>query len=425
MIAEIICVGDELVLGEVLNTNAQFLAKELLSLGINSQKHTIVKDKINDIKYAINKASKTSNIIILTGGLGPTDDDITMQAVASAFDVDLTINNDALNNIEKFFQARNIQMPISNKKQALIPQGATILKNPVGTAPGIIWKFKQNKFILAFPGVPYEMTEMWIQSAKDYLKNISSKNIKIKNLKHFGIPEAKIGEKIKDLMEEDNPQVAPYVDNGTIRIRINAQDESKEKAESLLKNTEKEILKRTGRYFYGYDNDTLESVISVLLKKNNLTVSIAESCTGGLISSKLTDVSGSSKYIKLNLVTYSNEAKINMINVSEQTLIAHGAVSQDTAKEMAKGIQKLSGCDIGLGITGIAGPTGGTPEKPVGLVYIGICDNKKLNVHKVQLNSKLPRFKIKTLACDYALNYLRIFLLNEFSINKKTSIIEA
>ncbi len=410
MIAEIICVGDELVLGEVLNTNAQFLSKELLSLGIDCKKHTIVKDKLNDIKYAINDACKTSNIIILTGGLGPTDDDITMQAIASTFDAYLSLNQDALKDIENFFQARNIKMPVSNKKQALIPNGATILKNPIGTAPGILWKIKENTFILSFPGIPYEMIEMWHKSAKNYLKNISSKNIIIKNLKHFGTPEAKIGEKIKDLMEKDNPQVAPYVENGTIRIRISSHNESKEKAEALLKNTEKAILNKTLEYFYGYDNDTLESVVGDLLKKYNLTLSTAESCTGGLISSKLTDISGSSEYIKLNLVTYSNEAKINMLNVEEQTLIKHGAVSPETAEEMAKGVQKLSGCAIGLGITGIAGPTGGTTEKPVGLVYIGICDDKKINIHKVQLNSKLPRFKIKALACNYALNYLRLFL---------------
>ncbi len=412
MIAEIICVGDELVLGEVLNTNAQFLSKELLSLGINCKKHTIVKDKINDIKYAINNSIKASSFIILTGGLGPTDDDITMQAIAQAFDVDLVLNNDILSEIENFFKVRNIQMPVSNKKQAFIPDGATILNNPVGTAPGIIWEVKKNTFILVFPGVPYEMTEMWNQSAKDYLKNISSENIIIKNLKHFGIPEAKIGEKIKNIMTKDNPHVAPYVDNGTTRIRIKAHSESIEKSKTLLENTEKEILKRTAEYFYGYDNDTLESVVGQLLKDKNLTLSMAESCTGGLISSKLTDISGSSEYIKLNLITYSNEAKVNMINVKEQTLINHGAVSAETAEEMAKGIKQLSGCDIGLGITGIAGPTGGTPEKPVGLVYIGVCNHESLNVYKVQLNSKLPRFKMKTLACDYALNFLRLFLLS-------------
>jgi len=420
LIAEILSVGTELLLGEIVNTNAFYISGKLTNLGIDCYYQTTVGDNASRIKSALNAALDRADIIVITGGLGPTDDDITMQTLADFFNKKLILDQESLKNIKNFFQAINKEMPESNIKQAFRPEGAKIIPNPVGTAPGVIWEIpeygdnKSKKIILVFPGVPDELYTMWEQTAEKYLKQYTEKVLVIRSLKYFGVPEATLADLVKDLMGKSNPTVAPLVAKGEARLRIAARAKNYEEANALIDEVEKEILARTGEWFYGYDDETLEQVVGELLIEKDLTVAVAESCTGGLISSRLTDVSGSSRYTKLNFTTYSNESKIKTLGINDRLIENYGAVSDKTALSMAEGVRNISGTDIGIGVTGVAGPTGGTPAKPVGLVYIALCDKHKLEVHEVRIPSNLPRTEIKYRASQYALNFLRIFINKEY-----------
>lgn len=414
MIAEILCVGSELLLGETINTNSSYISRKLANLGIDCYYQTTVGDNFDRIKRVLDTAVKRADIIIFTGGLGPTDDDITIKAIAEYFNEELVFDEESYSKIKNFFVSLNRDMPESNSKQAFRPKNARVLPNPVGTAPGIIWEIPQEnnsaKIILAFPGVPDELYGMWEETAESYLKQFSSQVLVTRHLKYFGIAEAALADKVKDLMEKSNPTVAPLVGRGEPRLRIAAKAQNYETANSLVDEVEKEVLSRSHEYFYGYDDETLEQIVGEILLEKNLTVAVVESCTGGLVSSRLTDVSGSSNYIKLNFVTYSNESKKKIPGISEEILENYGAVSSKTAFLMAEGVRALSGCDIGIGITGIAGPTGGTETKPVGLVYIGICDKYHLEVYETRIPSNFSRVEIKYRASQHALNYLRLFL---------------
>jgi len=421
LIAEILSVGTELLLGEIVNTNASYVSERLTNLGIDCYYQTTVGDNADRIKNTLGIALERSDIIIITGGLGPTDDDITMQAVADFFNEKLVLDQESLKSIEKFFIALDREMTESNIKQAYRPEEAKVISNPVGTAPGIIWEIpeygvnKSKKIILIFPGVPEELYAMWEQTADNYLKQYSQEVLVIRNLKYFGVPEAALANKVKDLMEKSNPTIAPLVGKGETRLRIVAKAKNYEEANALIDEAEKEVLSRTKEYFYGYGDETLEQIVGELLLEKDLTVAVAESCTGGLVSSRLTDISGSSRYIKLNFVTYSNESKIKTLGISDKIIENYGAVSDKTAISMAEGVRSLSDCDIGVGITGIAGPTGGSENKPVGLVYIGICNRHKLEVHEIRIPSNLPRTEIKYRASQYTLNYLRLFINKEYN----------
>lgn len=420
MIAEIICVGTELLLGETINTNASYLSKKLASMGIDCFYQTTVGDNPDRIKKALDIAVKRADVIVFTGGLGPTDDDLTVQTIADNFSEELIFDENSFKTIETFFKTLNRQMHPSNRKQALRPKTALVIPNPKGTAPGIIWdvadKVNNNspKIILTFPGVPDELYAMWESTAENYLKQYTSEILITKHLKFSGIAEADLAEKVKHLMDNQNPTVAPLVGRGEVRLRIGAKAPDSETAIKIINKTEKEILDLAGEYFWGINDEKIEQNVAKLLKEKKLTVSTAESCTGGLLSSMLTDISGSSKFINLNVVTYSNYAKISMIKVNGDTLDKYGAVSPKVAEEMAKGIRALSESDIGIGITGIAGPTGATELKPVGLVYIGINSNNCTKVHEVRIQSTFDREEIKYRAAQFALQYLRRFLLEQY-----------
>lgn len=415
MNAEILCIGSELLLGEIVNTNASFISKKLMELGINCFYQTAVGDNPERIHNVLEAALNRSDIILVTGGLGPTDDDITVKSIADYFNEELVLDKDSLNNIKNFFSAINKEMPPINEKQAYRPKGSVVIPNPIGTAPGFIREIddkesKTKKVILTFPGVPKELYAMWEETAEKYLKKYSTGIILTRSIKYADIPEAVLAEKVKDLMKKQNPTVAPLAGTGEVRLRIAAKAKNITEANKLIDKTEKEILSRTKEYFYGYDNETLEQIVGELLIEKDLTVAIAESCTGGLVSSRLTDISGSSAYIKMNYVTYANEAKIKFLGINENIIKNYGVVSERTAINMAIGARSFSSCDIGIGITGIAGPTGGTEEKPVGLVYIGLCDKYRMEVHEVRIPGHLPRTAIKYRASQYALNYLRLFI---------------
>lgn len=414
MKAEIISVGSELLLGDVVNTNAAFIAKELTKYGVDCHYQTSVGDNKDKIKSVINCALNRASLLILTGGLGPTPDDITIETIAEFFNVDLVEDEQAKKMIMDYFRGMDRDMPTSNLKQSLRPAGASCIYNKAGTAPGMFWELKKQDFeflnsdkvIIAFPGVPSEVYHLTDVFLSKYLSNLSPQVIVSRELKFAGISEALLAEKLGDLLEQSNPTIAPYVSKGEPYIRVCAKSNNNEQANELIDVVQDKIIQLVGEYNYGVGEEQLEHAIGKILAKNNQSIAVAESCTGGLISSRLTDVSGSSAYIKLNVVTYSNDSKEKMIKVSGDTLKKYGAVSEQVAKEMAIGVRELAGSDYGISITGIAGPTGATESKPVGLAYVGIASSNEIYTYKIQINSELDRREIKLRFSQRALYYL-------------------
>jgi len=423
--AEILSIGTELLLGHVLDTNSQFLAQELAGLGINCFFRSTVGDNKVRIRTAVNTALQRSDILITTGGLGPTADDLTTECLAEIFNVPLDFDQSVLDQIESFFKAAGQSMPASNRKQALRPQGAEMLPNPNGTAPGIIWRLGEillknqgllpaPKFILTFPGVPSELEAMWTETARPFLqKTFGRQTIWSCRLKHYGIGESALAQKYAHLLDLANPTVAPYAGYGECRLTVTGSAENETAAKAIAKPVIDEILQTSGALCYGFDDDTLESVLGKLLIAQHKTLSVAESCTGGLVSKRLTDIAGSSEYIKLNVVTYSNEAKADILAIPEEVLLNHGAVSSECAEAMAKGILNRASTDISLSITGIAGPGGGNIEKPVGLVYIGLATADQYKSIELRLPSHLSRDTIRQRSASAAINAVRLFLLED------------
>lgn len=437
-VAEILAVGTELLLGQVLDTNSQFLSEELARLGIDCYYHTTVGDNKPRVRDCLKTALSRSQIVITSGGLGPTPDDLTMECIAEVMGAELVMDEAILAVIESFFKERKITMPESNRKQALRPDGADLLPNATGTAPGIIWTIAperlrqagiesvpelqaENRYIFTFPGVPSELKNMWTTTAVEFLqKHVVGATIFSVELRHFGIGESALAEKYSDYLDGRNPTVAPYAGRGECRLRVTAKGSDLESAKNLAMPIVADIQARSGHLCYGTDDDTLESVVGALLMKQNLSISTAESCTGGLLSKKLTDTAGSSQYVSLNVVTYANEAKQKMLGVSDEILTEHGAVSAECAEAMAVGVRRLSGADIGIGVTGVAGPGGGTPEKPVGLVYLGLSADDKYIERKLTLPARLGRSEIRHRTVSEALNMVRLYLLERANLQKAT-----
>ncbi len=433
-IAEILAVGTELLLGQVLDTNSQFLSDELARLGIDCYYHTTVGDNRHRVGKCLKTALSRSEIVITSGGLGPTPDDLTMECIAEVMGAEMVMDETILEIIRSFFNERGIVMPENNAKQALRPAGADLLPNPTGTAPGIIWTISpsrlqeagiesipalqsKNRYIMTFPGVPSELKNMWATTVVDFLQaKIVGAAIFSVELKHFGIGESALAEKYADLLAGRNPTVAPYAGHGECRLRVTAKSDDMDTARKLVEPIVADIQERSGTFCYGVDNSTLESVVGDLLKKQGLMISTAESCTGGLLSKRLTDVAGSSDYISFNAVTYSNEAKHKILSVSEQLLNEFGAVSPECAEAMARGVRELSGADIGIGVTGIAGPGGGTDDKPVGLVYLGLSTADTYIGKKLSLPARLGRTEIRHRTANEALNMVRLHLLERVKV---------
>ncbi len=375
MIAEIICVGTELLLGDILNSNAQFLAQELARLGIAHYYQNVVGDNPERIKQILAIASQRSQILIFTGGLGPTPDDLTVATIAEFFDTPLIERPEIIEDITKKFAHRGRPMTASNRKQALIPQGASILPNPIGSAPGIIWQPVVGVTIMTFPGVPTEMKMMWQETAVPYFQSQGwcGETIYSHTLKFWGIAESALAEKVAPLLEMKNPTVAPYANFGEVKLRISARAESQELADKLIVPVEQQIRDIAGIDCYGINDDSLASVVGKVLLDKGETLAVAESCTGGSLGSMLTSTPGSSHYFHGGVIAYENQVKITLLDVNQKDLIVEGAVSHTVAKQMASGVVKKLGTNWGISITGIAGPGGGTDTKPVGLVYIGIA----------------------------------------------------
>jgi nicotinamide-nucleotide amidase len=373
--AEVICVGTELLLGEVLNSNAQFLAHQLAELGIPHFYQTVVGDNPIRLKKVLAIACERSRLLIFTGGLGPTPDDLTTETLADFFDTTLVEQPEILEDIARKFAHHGVPLTANNRKQALIPFGAKILPNPIGSAPGIIWQPRTGLTILTFPGVPAEMQLMWRETAVPYLRSQGwgQEIIHSRVLRFWGIPESALAQKVAPLFDLENPTVAPYAGNGEARLRISARSSSEVEALQLIKPVEGQIRQITGLDCYGADDDTLASIVGKLLQSANQTLSVAESCTGGGLGQMVTTASGSSSYFHGGIISYDNQVKISLLGVRAEDLAAWGAVSAVVAEQMAIGVRSQLRTTWGLSITGVAGPGGGTATKPVGLVYIGLA----------------------------------------------------
>ncbi len=408
--SEIICVGTELLLGDIVNTNANYLALELASLGIPHYYQTVVGDNIERLKEVIDIAIKRSSILIFTGGLGPTPDDLTTETIAEFFNTPLVEQPDIIADIEAKFASRGRVMTASNRKQALIPQGAEILWNSTGTAPGIIWQPRPNLTILTFPGVPSEMHRMWRETAVPYLENQGwGKSIIYSQMLRFrGIGESDLAEKVNHLFALTNPTVAPYASLGEVRLRISAKAATEQEAIALINPVAKEIKEIAGLDYFGSDEQTLASVVGELLKNNGETLAVAESCTGGGLGAMLTEVPGSSAYFLGGAIAYSNQVKMSLLGVKQASLEEFGAVSDTVAQEMAFGVKQKLGSDWGISITGLAGPDGGTDLKPIGLVYLGLATPEgHVSSYKYYLGKERNRSQIQHLSACNALDLLR------------------
>ncbi|AGK99505.1 competence/damage-inducible protein A [Clostridium pasteurianum] len=406
MRAEILSVGTELLLGDILNTNAQYISRELANLGINVYYQTVVGDNPERLKNAYNFALSRADIVITTGGLGPTKDDLTKEIAAEYFNKKLILDNKSLEEILTFFKKINREVSENNRKQAYFPEGCIILKNNNGTAPGCIIE-ENNKIAILLPGPPKEMVPMLNEGVIPYLKKFQDGTLISKVLRITGIGESSVDNLIGYIIDrQTNPTVAPYAKDNEVTLRLTAKANSEEDAYKLIVPVEKEIRDKLGDInVYGVENESVEEIVAKLLIENKLTIATAESCTGGLLAGKLINYPGVSSVFLEGVVTYSNIAKINRLKVKEDTLNKFGAVSSECAAEMAEGIAKAASTNIGVSTTGIAGPGGGTDEKPVGLVYAGIYINGVVKTK--QLNLVGNRQKIRDRAVASTLDWLR------------------
>ena len=411
MNAEIICVGTELVLGNVLNTHAYFLSNKLAQKGINVFYQTTVGDNRQRLVDTFLTAYNRSDIIILTGGLGPTADDITMEAVAETLGIKMVKNDEAYDRIVEYFKKIGRVLTKNNDKQAYLPEGSIIFQNEVGTAPGCVIE-KDGKSVVFLPGPPSELREMYKNSLDEYLNKFATSIIKSKFVHIYGVGEAGIDDRAAELISGTDTTVAPYALLDEAELRVTANGKTASEAEEKIDKTVEKIKDMFGDAIYGYDDDDLQTVVVRLLKEKHFTVATAESCTAGYISKRITDISGASEVFHMGITTYSNECKNKELHVPNELLETYGAVSEQVAACMAKGIRLKSGADIGLSITGIAGPNSDGTDKPIGLAYIGLSDKDGEYVFKSQKSPIKGREYVRFASSSQALNLLRLYLLN-------------
>ncbi len=414
MRCEIIAVGTELLMGQTMNTNARDIALALSALGVGVYYQTVVGDNEGRLEEVFNQAVKRTELVILTGGLGPTEDDITRETVAKVLGLPLEQNEDWVNKLESFFQKRKRPMSDVNRRQAMVPRGGQLLPNDRGTAPGIILEIKE-RIVVLLPGPPRELIPMFQNQVIPYLKKrLQSVDqlgvLQSKVLRVIGMGESDLVSKLKDILaRQSNPTIAPLAKGAEVHLRITALAPSKKEAKYLIDQTAAEINAVLGDSVYGVDDEELELAVAKQLWKKKMTVALAESCSGGFLSHRLTNIPGSSIYFKSGLVTYSNEAKADILGVDPVLINRHGAVSEEVASEMARCVRRLTDADIGLGITGIAGPSGGTAEKPVGLTYIALETEKGVFCRRYEFWGS--REEIKERASQAALYLMWLFLL--------------
>lgn len=374
--AEFIAVGTELLLGQIANTNAQWLSQQLARYGINVYNHTVVGDNLYRVEDAFSKAQSRADIIIVTGGLGPTEDDLTREAFQQISDVEIMEHRPSMNKIEAFFEKQKSTMTPNNRRQARVFKGAEVLDNKVGMAPGMIVKHEQKTWIF-LPGVPREMKELVKSDVIPYLQKLTGNEEIIKStiLKFTGIGESSLEHELSDIIQaQSNPTIAPLAQDDSVVIRLTAKDRSKEKVDELLKGTKQEILAKVGSYFYGVDDQTIESQIVALLKKKNKQIAVAESLTGGMLTDKLISVEGASSVCRGGIISYDTTVKQDLLGVSKDLIQNKGTISEECALVMAENVREKLNASIGISCTGVAGPDE-VEGKPVGMVYIAICDD--------------------------------------------------
>lgn len=411
MKAEILCIGTELLLGNIVNTNAQYLSEQLAAAGIDVYNHTVVGDNPERLKKSLEIAFNRADMVITTGGLGPTQDDLTKETIGGFFERDMVFNEASMKKIEAYFTHIKKNMTKSIEKQAYFPEGAEIIENDNGTAPGMILE-DSKKICIVLPGPPQEMIPMYQNGVLPFLQSRINEKIISKTLKVMGIGESKVEEMIEEIINgQTNPTVAPYAKGAEVHLRITCKAKDEKEAEELISGMEDKVRNILGDSIYGEDEDTLEGVICDTIQNKGFKISVAESCTGGMVSAKLVNHPGASAVFMEGAVTYSNEAKMKRLGVKKETLDKFGAVSAETAEEMAKGIAEASGCQIGLATTGIAGPGGGTEDKPVGLVHLGFYINGKVSSEEIRLNG--DRMKVRDRTTKIILDKLRRMLIKE------------
>jgi nicotinamide-nucleotide amidase len=402
--AEIIAVGTEILLGEIVNTNSKYISEKLANIGINVYYQSVVGDNEARLTEIFSIAYKRSDLIILTGGLGPTEDDITKEVISKAIGKPLLEDKEVLKSIYKYFENTEYTVSENTKKQALVPEGAFVLENDNGTAPGILIQ-NNSKVIILLPGPPNEIVPMFNLEVIPYLKKTQTNILYSTTLKLINIGEAQVEEGLKDLISlQQNPTIATYAKIQETTIRLTAKSKNEKDAIEAIKPVKEEIYKRYSNYIYGENEETLESIIVNKLIQKNMTVSFAESLTGGMLCATLINYPTASKVLMEGLVTYSNESKVLRLGVKNDTLSKYGAVSKEVAIEMAEYVAKTSKTNIGVSTTGIAGPGGGSKQKPVGTVYVAVYINGKTKVQHFLI--KGDREKIRLSTTQKALNMI-------------------
>jgi len=412
MSAEVLCIGTELLLGNITNGNARWLAEQLASLGIAHHRQEVVGDNRERLIAAVRAAAGRCRVLITTGGLGPTPDDLTTEAIAAAFDTPLVEHAAIWDDIQTKLSARGRPIAASNRKQALLPAGAQVLPNPTGTAPGMIWSPRPGFTVLTFPGVPSELHAMWQATAVPWLRQsrLAEGVFASRLLRFWGVGESNLAEQMDDLLAGTNPTVAPYAGAGEVKLRLTARAADQAAAEALLAPVEAQICSRTGNLCYGVDDDSLASVVLAALRQRGQTLAVAESCTGGGLGGALAAVPGASDVFLGGVIAYANSVKQQLLGVPADTLAVHGAVSDPVALAMAAGARRVTGADWAIAVTGIAGPGGGSADKPVGLVHIAMAGPQGAVSEAVRLGASRGRGWIQTLTVGEALNRLRLAL---------------
>ena len=400
--AQILCVGTELLLGNVLDTNSHTMSVGLAELGINLYYRKTVGDNPDRLAFLISEALLMSEILILSGGMGSTVDDLTVETTAKVLDIPLEYDAHTLEKIEKYYQKKGTQMSENNKKQALLPKGAKIIDNPHGMAPCVIIE-KGDNVVILLPGPPRELTPLFQNFVMPYLREkYGAAVIASKMVRFWGLAESMMDSKVQDLTSLSSPTVAPYAKNGESMLRVSARGESEEECLAKINPVVEEILSRFPEYAYTDKYSSLEETLVNTLKEKNLKIAFAESCTGGLAAKRVVDISGASRVLDMSVVTYAKSAKMKLVGVKESTLETYGAISAECASEMAEGIRALSGADIGISVTGLAGPEG-DEGKPVGLVFVGISTKDKTSAQKYFFPYENDRAHIRLLASSACL----------------------
>ena len=408
--AEIIAVGTELLLGNIVNTNARDISQALSAVGVNVFWHTVVGDNPQRLKEALDVARRRADIIITTGGLGPTYDDLTKQTICEAFGKPLVLHQDILDGLKVFFEKNvHMKMPSNNLQQAELPEGCTVFDNPVGTAPGCAFE-ADGVHVLMLPGPPFEMLTILKGHVVPYLRNLSSEVIVSHDIMTFGLGESPMEELMREKMSRmENPSLATYAKPSEVRLRATAKAESAEAAEAMLAPVVKDVTDFLGDYVYGVDVSSLEETCFRLLKEKGLTLATAESCTGGRVAERITALPGVSAVYRGGVVSYWTSVKADVLGVPQETLDAHGAVSEETARAMAEGARRVTGADIAVSVTGVAGPESDERGVPVGIVYIGLATPDGTFCRPLDLG-KRRRDRIQDLSSNHALDVVRRYL---------------